>query len=223
MSPYYAEDGITLYHGDCQDVLPHLGHVDAIITDPPFGIDFKYASHDDTPDGYGAFVWSVIEAAERLCTPGSPVFVWQTMLNVKHFVEWFPRDWRLFVAAKNFVQMRPVAMQYAYDPVVVWWTDGVKPWTAGTANRDFHIGNTAGIISGLTYQKDHPCPRPLDQVEHIVGQWVRPGGTLLDPFCGSGTTLVAAKNRQRHAIGIEIEERYCEIAVKRLAQRVLPL
>ena len=221
MTPYYDEDGITIYHGDCREVLPTLGVVDAVVTDPPFGIGFTYVSHRDSPEGYGEFLWAVIEQAERRCAPGSPVFVWQAMPNVKRFSEWFPREWRLFVAAKNFVQMRPVAMQYACDPVVVWWTAGAKPWSAGTANRDFHIGDTAGVISGLTHQKGHPCPRPLDQVTHMVAQWVRPGGTVLDPFVGSGTTLRAAKDVGRKAIGIEIEERYCEIAAQRLAQRVL--
>jgi hypothetical protein len=169
------------------------------------------------------FVWGVIESAERLCDAGSPVFVWQAMPNVRRFHEWFPREWRIFAAAKNFVQMRPTAMQYAYDPVLVWWVGDVKPWSDGTTNRDFHVGNTAGVVSRKSHERGHPCPRPLDQVEHIISQWVKPGGTVLDPFMGSGTTLLAAKRMGCKAIGIEIEERYCEIAVKRLAQSVLPL
>lgn len=222
---YYEEEGIQIYHGDCREILsslPECFSVDAVITDPPYGINFKYESHDDSPDGYGRFVWSAIEQAERFCLPGSPVFVWQAMLNVRSFNEWFPRDWRIFAAAKNFVQMRPVAMQYAFDPVLVWWTEGER-WSAGTASRDFHIANTSGVIAAKTYEKSHPCPRPLDQLQHIIDQWVRPSGAILDPFMGSGTTLVAGKNSGRKAIGIEIEERYCEIAAKRLSQGVLPL
>jgi site-specific DNA-methyltransferase (adenine-specific) len=223
MKPYYEQDGITIYHGDCREILTGLGAVQGVVTDPPFGIGFKYASHDDTPEGYGVFVWGVIESAERLCDAGSPVFVWQAMPNVRRFHEWFPREWRIFAAAKNFVQMRPTAMQYAYDPVLVWWVGDVKPWSDGTTNRDFHVGNTAGVVSRKSHERGHPCPRPLDQVEHIISQWVKPGGTVLDPFMGSGTTLLAAKRMGCKAIGIEIEERYCEIAVKRLAQSVLPL
>ena len=107
--------------GNCLEVLRTIpaGSVDAVVTDPPFGIGFKYNQHDDTPDGYGPWLWSIIEQAERKCRPGSPVFVWQTMLNVRRFAEWFPREWRLFAAAKNFVQMRPTAMQYSFDPVLV--------------------------------------------------------------------------------------------------------
>jgi site-specific DNA-methyltransferase (adenine-specific) len=223
MTPYYQDEAVCIYHGDCREVLPHLFRVDAVIADPPFGIGFKYESHDDTPEGYGQFVWSVIEAAESLCAPASPVFVWQAMPNVRRFAEWFPRNYRVFAAAKNFVQMRPTPMQYAYDPVLVWWTEGEKPWTAGTSSRDFHVGNTAGIISRKTHEKSHPCPRPLDQVEHIVAQWVKPGGTILDPFMGSGTTLVAAKRLGRKAIGIERERKYCDLAVERLSQGALGL
>jgi DNA modification methylase len=64
----------------------------------------------------------------------------------------------------------------------------------------------------------HPCARPLDQLEHIVEQWAKPHGTILDPFCGSGTTLVAAKKLGRHFLGFEISEQYCEIARRRLAK-----
>jgi DNA modification methylase len=72
-------------------------------------------------------------------------------------------------------------------------------------------------------QADHPCPRKLKHVEWLVNWWSEPGETVVDPFMGSGTTLVAAKRYGRNAIGIEIEERYCEMAAKRLSQGALPL
>jgi site-specific DNA-methyltransferase (adenine-specific) len=219
----------TLYLGDCLEVLPTLatGSVDAIITDPPFGIGFKYESHDDTPNGYAEWMWHCIEIAESKCAPGSPIFVWQAMPNIRHLATWFPRDWRIFAACKNFVQMRPTAMQYAFDPVLVWWTEG-KKWAAGTASRDYHIGNTANTLrrgDGTAF--GHPCARPLDQVRHIIEQWARPNGTVLDCFAGSGTTGVACAQTGRRFIGIEIEPKYFEVAVKRIesaqAQPRLPL
>jgi len=220
MKPTIETDRYTLYLGDCREILPTLeaGSVDAVVTDPPFGIGFKYQSHNDTTDGYGEWMWSCVEMAEKLCSSGSPIFVWQAMLNVRRFAEWFPRDWRLFAAARNFVQIRHTAMQYSYDPVLVWWTDG-DVWTMGTANRDFHIGDTTPQSRGEDgYVKGHPCPRPLGQVAHIVQQWARPNSTILDPFMGSGTTGVAAMKMGRKFIGIEIEPKYFEIAARRIEE-----
>lgn len=221
-----AMSNVTLHLGDCLEFIRSLpdGCVDAVVTDPPYGIGFKYATHDDTPDGYGAWLWECIEEAERLCKPGSPIFVWQATRNVRRFAEWFPRDWRIFAACKNFVQMRPKCpMQYSFDPVLVWWTTG-EPWTEGTANRDWHIANTApSARKGLADVKGHPCPRPLDQVVHIVNQWVRPCGTVLDCFAGSGTTGVACVQTGRSFIGCEIDEGYFEIAKRRIEQAQMQL
>jgi DNA modification methylase len=211
---------VRLILGDCLEVLKTLppGSVDAVVTDPPYGIGFKYNAHDDTPEGYGAWLWTAIELAESKCSPGSPVFVWQAMRNVRHFAEWFPRDWRLFAACKNFVQMRKVAMQYAFDPVLVWWAEGEK-YSEGTANRDWHIGNTANTRNrGIADAGGHPCVRPLDQITHVVNQWVRPGGTVLDCFAGSGTTGVACVQTGRNFIGIEIDPTYFAIAERRIAE-----
>jgi site-specific DNA-methyltransferase (adenine-specific) len=209
---------VTLYLGDCLEYMRTLdaGSVDAVITDPPFGIGFKYATHDDTPEGYGQWLWSVLQEAERLCRPGSPVFVWQAMPNIRKLADWFPREWRLFAACKNFVQMRPTAMQYAFDPVVVWWTEGER-YSEGTLSRDWYIGNTANTLNRKAGDAmGHPCARPLDQLTHIVNQWVRPGGTVLDPFMGSGTTGVACVQTGRHFIGCEIDAGYFAIAEKRI-------
>jgi DNA modification methylase len=212
----------TLYLGDCRDIIPTLPRVDAVITDPPFGVGFKYESHDDSPVGYIDWLWPVIEHAESLCNPGSPVFVWQSGANLRNLPAWFPREWRLFVAAKNFVQMRPTAMQWSWDPVICWWTPGAKPWSAGTASRDFVIANTAPVVaSPENIEKGHPCPRPVDLLDHIVDQWVKPGSTMLDCFMGSGTAGVSAMRLGRKFIGIEREPKYFDIACKRIenAQR----
>ena len=217
-----------LWLGDCREVMaswPACRRVDSLITDPPYGIGFKYASHDDTPQGYGEWIWGVVERAEALCAPGSPVFVWQAQMNFRHFHQWFPRDWRIFVQAKNFVQMRNVTMQHAYDPVVCWWIDG-ESWReekgGDFVNRDWHIANSAAAVSDTqSLAKQHPCPRQVDAMEFVIGNWVKPRGIVLDPFMGSGTTGVAAALLGRKFIGIEIEERYFNIACERIenAQR----
>ena len=225
MSPVIIGNA-TLYLGDCMDILPTLPMVDAVITDPPFGVGFKYASHDDKAEGYIEWLWPILEKAEAKCEPGSPMFVWQSGTNLRNLAAWFPREWRLFIAAKNFVQMRPTAMQWSYDPVVCWWAAGAKPWSAGTANRDFAIANTAPVMATPdNIERSHPCPRPLDLMSHVVGQWVKPAGVVLDLFMGSGTTGVACVPQGRDFVGIEKEPSYFDIACRRIedAQRQAPL
>jgi site-specific DNA-methyltransferase (adenine-specific) len=213
----------TLYLGDCRDILPTLPKVDAVVTDPPYGIGFKYESHLDDREAYPSFIWPIIEAAEALVVPGGPIFVWQAQEWMPRFAELFPRPWRIMIAAKNFVQMRAVAMQHAYEPVVVWWKPGEKPWRSPSgsayANRDWFIANSASAVSDTErLAKQHPCPRQDDVCESIVSNWVREGATVLDPFMGSGTTGVAALKLDRAFVGIEKEERYFDLACERIAR-----
>ena len=213
----------TLYLGDCRDVLPTLGNVDAVVTDPPYGIGFKYESHVDDADSYPDFIWPIIELAEHLVRPGGPIFVWQSQAWMPHFSKLFPRNWRVFISAKNFVQMRATVMQHAYEPVVVWWKNGGDPWRAdkssGWVNRDYHIANSAAAVSDTkSLAKEHPCPRQVDAVENLIGNWVRHGCLILDPFMGSGTTGIACANLGRKFIGIEIEPKYFDIACRRIEQ-----
>ena len=215
----------TLYLGDCREILPTLGKVDAVVTDPPYGIGFKYESHVDDKASYPGFIWPIIEAAEDRVVPGGAIFVWQAQEWMPRFADLFPRPWRVMIAAKNFVQMRAVAMQHAYEPVVVWWKPGEKPWRslAGStfANRDWYVADSAAAVSDTTrLAKQHPCPRQDDVCEFIVSNWVRDGGTALDPFMGSGTTGVACVKLGRKFIGIEIEPKYFDIACKRIAAAV---
>lgn len=220
IEPRYQDAEVTLYCADCLDVLPQLEAIDALIIDPPFGIGFKYNEHNDnmTPEQYGAWLWNIIETAENKASGGAPVFVFQAMLNCRHFSGWFPRDYRIYAACKNFVQMRPTEMQYSYDPVIVWWKEG-KRYAAGTASRDYFVANTSPSSHvGLNDAGEHPCARPLDQMRQIIEQWTRPGSVVLDCFMGSGTTGVACAQLGRRFIGIEIDEKYYQIAEKRIRQ-----
>ena len=222
MSRVETIGGATLYLGDCREILPLLGKVDAVVTDPPYGIGFKYESHIDDRESYPAFIWPIVEMSECLVVPGGPLFVWQAQEWMPRFRELFPRDWRVMIAAKNFVQMRAVAMQHAYDPVVVWWTPGAKPWRSLSgskyANRDWYVADSASAVSDVNrLSKQHPCPRQDDVCEFIVSNWVPDGGLILDPFMGSGTTGVAAVKLGRRFIGIEIEPKYFAIACRRIS------
>jgi site-specific DNA-methyltransferase (adenine-specific) len=222
MKPYYHDEhaGITIYHGDCREVLPTLTEkVDAVVTDPPYGIGWSRATWNDDPAAYPELMGWLVGESNRI-VPDGFVFVFQGMPNVGHFHEWFPDGWRLFAACKNFAQIRPTGVWHSWDPVVFWRNGPNTAPNTATVNRDYHVGNVAGVLGD---HNGHPSPRPIDTVRHIVAIASPNGGTVLDPFMGSGTTLRAAKDLGRRAIGIEIEERYAEIAARRLEQEVLPL
>jgi len=218
VKPYYEEDGITIYHADCREVLPSLELSDAVITDPPFGIDWARASWADDSEGYPELMrWLVLEC-NRLVLNGW-CFVFQAMPNAPRFHEWFSGKWRIYAACKNFAQIRPTGIWHSWDPVV-FWENGESCRNIECVNRDYFVGNVAGVF---LQEREHPCHKPQDTMEHIVSIASVKESLVIDPFMGSGTTLRAAKDLGRRAIGIEIEERYCEIAAKRLAQKVLAL
>ncbi len=227
--PYYDEGGITIYHADCRDILPTLGagSVDAVVTDPPYGVGLtaKRAkqrgggvvarmgtySHEDSPEYVRTVVVPVIEQCRAIAksvavTPGTRnIWLYPPADDMGCF----------FSAASTgmgkwgFTCMQPILFY------------GADPYLAAS------LGSRANSC-GQTYPNDaneynHPCAKPIRLIRWLVNRASLEGMTILDPFMGSGTTLRAAKDLGRRAIGIEIEERYCEIAARRLAQQVLPL
>lgn len=209
----------TLYLGDCLEVLPTLaaGSVDAVVTDPPYGIDFKYNTHNDNPLEYEAMMKAIIEQTERINNGMS--FFWQAMLNADKWHKWFPAGFRLFAACKGFVQYRPTPVQYSFDPVVFWGNSGGEP---SVYKKDWHIQFLAPFGAGRK-KIEHPCPRPLEQVVYIIELASKISTTILDPFMGSGTTGVACVQTGRKFIGIEIDPKYFEIAVKRIKEAQLQM
>ena len=223
MKPYYQDDYATIFHGDCRDILPHVGHVDCVVTDPPYGMNLgkhggandtrtrelrrqSYAGYEDTPENYEIVVVPAIKKALSLVERGA-VFAPA------------PSAWMLppptalggiYIAAAN-----------GHSP---WGFQNLAPVLLYGIAPDLHKGakNTMHRSIGVADRScGHPCPKPVPWLHWLVGLVSRQGETILDPFMGSGTTLRAAKDLERKAIGIEIEERYCEIAAKRLSQEVL--
>ena len=224
MRPYYEHAGITIYHGDCRDVLPQV-NADVLVTDPPYGLNLgrhggakdqrtrelrrgAYASYDDTENNFCSVV-----------VPG----VVLALGRVKRGAVFSPAPsaWRL---------PAPDTLGAIYIPAA----NGRSPWgfqniapvlLYGTApNLNLGAKQTATRSRGRAMvELGHPCPKPVEWMTWLVDLASTKSDVVLDPFMGSGTTLVAAKNLGRKAIGIEIEERYCEIAAKRLAQEQLPL
>lgn len=205
MKPYYEQDGITIYHGDCREVLPSVD-AQVVVPDPPYGVGLTSFDDDfevtplglDLATGDRAAVFMsprrVFELARRLTTWNMERLLWM------HKTADMAAPWRGWCMNGEaiMVMSRPGAV---WPPPVNFRAD---TYTVGPWER-------AG----------HPNGKPLTVVRDLVARLSTATETILDPFVGSGTTLRAAKDLGRSAIGIEIEERYCEIAVRRLAQGVL--
>ena len=196
MTPYYSDDLVTIYHGDCREVMPEA---DVVLTDPPYGVS-KAKWDDDIPD----MAW--LDRARSFAsivafTPGlRPLFRYPSP------------DWIIAWARPASTQANGLGGINNWEPVLVY---GRRPLRTDLVTLS-HPGRT-------NETGDHPTPKPLDLYRRLAELLSRPGETILDPFMGSGTTLVAAKSLGRKAIGIEIEERYCEIAATRCSQEVLGL
>jgi len=196
--PYYEEDGIIIYNADCRDILPHLEKVDLVLTDPPYGIGI---AANPVRQKHAKSHWDdevvdrdlLIESLER----GDNAIVWGgnyfDLPPTQGFLIWD--------------KMQPEGLTLAMCEMA--WTSLSRP---AKMFKERVIG----------YHKYHPTQKPERLMTWCI-EWARDVNTILDPFMGSGTTLVAAKQLGRKAIGIELEEKYCKIAVERLRQGVLNL
>jgi len=247
MKPYYSHAGIQIYHGDCREVLPGLAPVDCVVTSPPynqlgsrfpdepsgiwgqsdFGASFVRSvaangyADDMDEDDYQA--WQNILFSEIPTTPTASLFYnhqirWRARVLL-HPVKWFaPHGWDLvseIVWDRCGGMMFNAKMFVRFDERVLWFDKGAHKW-----NQDAVGFGTVWRIA-REQDKEHPVAYPQEIPSRCIMAASDIGDTILDPFMGSGTTLVAAQNLGRRAIGIEIEERYCEIAAKRLAQEVM--
>ena len=195
MNIAYENENVTLWHGDCRE---WSGKADAVVTDPPYGLGDKL--HRPGP-GTWSGNWG----------DGAPEWDRQTAEGVVELVATFPTA---IVWGGNY---------YALPPVRGWliW-DKMQEHSSGHAelawtNLDIPI-RTFRLSRVQAYSrmgKEHPTQKPIELMQWCL-QWVPAGAIVLDPFCGSGTTLIAALETGRKAIGIEIDERWVDVAVKRL-------
>lgn len=213
MKPYYSHGGIEIYHGDCREVLGSIPRPDVVIADPPYGIRYS-------PGGGGAgwarktFSGSNVVYGDdqefdpaHLLALGCPL----VLFGANHYAHrlpasptWVVWDKRDGKAPNNFS-----------DCELAWCSPG------GPARVIRHLWDGAHKASEQFESRVHPTQKPVALMARLVNDHSEPGQLVLDPYMGSGTTLRAAKDLGRRAIGIEIEERYCEIAAKRLGQEVL--
>lgn len=217
MRSYYEHAGITIYHGDCREILPHLEvKVDSVITDPVWP-----NCPEDLLQGWrdprGLFL-----SALELLPPARRLVVVLRSDSDPRFLSSVGERWP-FVCVQAMPYAVPMYLgrilggtELAYcfgEPIASRPGARVIPmWGPKAQTRD---------DPGRRGSGGHPCSRHITHQRWLVEWWSEAGETILDPFMGSGTALRAAKDLGRRAVGIEIEERYCEIAAKRLAQGVL--
>jgi site-specific DNA-methyltransferase (adenine-specific) len=246
LKPYFEEDGIVIYHGDCREIMPQLDPVQCVIADPPYG---------DTSLEWDLRVEGWLEAALGVLKPGtlwcfgsfrffletaSDFADWKLAQDViweKHNGSGFQSD-RFYRVHEHAVQFYPKSIQWAdciKNPLLSYKTDhkqvirkAVPPSHTGSRGASSYtrkVGDQC-LQRSVIYERSlhgeavHPTQKPLGVTEMLIRYSTNKGDAVIDSFCGSGTTLVAAKNLGRKAIGIEIEEKYCEIAAKRLSQQV---
>jgi DNA modification methylase len=226
MTPYYEQDGITIYHGDCREILPTLQSVRLVVTDPPYVFGIASTAQEGKAGGWGDLMNSSIWYESWLSE------VKRLTVNAQGCA-WVFNSWRSF----------PVLARAAYgiswpvESLMVWDKEWIGPGgqrglrpsyevAALFAHPDFAIKDR-GLPDIWRSQwsslkpNGHPAEKPVPLLAKMIRE--SGGGLVLDPFMGSGSTLVAAKREGEPAIGIEVEERWCEIAAKRLAQGALPM
>ena len=209
MTPYFQQDGVTLYHGDCREILPGLGQFDLLLTDPPYGINYK--AGESSQQGIQNF--DRIKDDDKPFDPSfflhfPDVICW----GANHYARRLPEEYGQFYCwdkvCTNGLKVRIAECEYA------WHKNGTKP-------RVFrHLWSGAYRHSEAGEKSVHPTQKPVALMVWCL-TLVPDAKTILDPFAGSGTTLLAAKLEGRKAVGIEISERYCEIAANRLRQKLL--
>lgn len=217
VEPYYQDANVTLYHGDCLEILAWLG-ADVLVTDPPYGINWKQRGTYG-PDAKGTpYTYNVINGDRDSAIRDSILIKWKRPAIV--FNSWHverPKDVRsLLIWNKQGAAPGPLNAAFFtnHEEICVigeGWRRSSPPLSSVITTREHRATATKNI--------GHPTPKPVSLMEILIDRC--PPGVIADPFAGSGSTLIAARNLGRKAIGVELEERYCEIAACRLDQLCL--
>jgi len=203
MKPYYQDDFCTIYHGDCREMLPSMPQVDLVLTDPPYGVNFSYESYNDSPEGWYKLMDQVLPLIIKL---GKMTIISGGQIKkLDYFYINYKPDWIICWYKGNPGHQSFIGFN-DWEPLLVYGK------IAGICMHDYFCCRPKD--KGQLENK-HPCPKPIKWALWLIEK--TKSQTIFDPFMGSGTTLRAAKDLGRKAIGIDLEEKYCEIAAKRLS------
>lgn len=207
-TPYYERGGATLYVGDARDIVPLLAF-DVIATDPPYGVGKKYQDCDDSlPTFRDLTAWLI-----GLDKPTAFTMTHQRLFDLPERPQWMGCWYKPFTGGLIHIGASP-----SWEPVCFYH---LPAGDRGRARWDdvFKVNPHGFPFNGPREFVEHPCPKPAELFRALLN--VMPEGVVLDPFCGTGATLRAAKDLGRTVIGIELSEKYAEYTVQRLAQEVL--
>ncbi len=217
MTPYYSDDHVTIYHGDALTV-GEWRTADLILTDPPYGIGWSKGTNKAAGSyahaGIAGDKDTTVRDAALAMVPTTPAIVFGSFYaphpcRVRQVVVWWkPNDAGVVGSTTGY--RRDAEPVFLLDP----WPSTLVQWPS--VIRSCHQS-----ISAIVTETGHPHTKPVDLLRQLMER--APDGVIADPFMGSGSTLRAAKDLGRKAIGVEVDERYCEIAAKRCAQEVLAL
>lgn len=214
----HLAEGVTLYQGDCREILPTLGRFDAVVTDPPYGINLGKTQgtgegHGLSLDAYASFS----DTYEQFCDVIIPA--------INEALDKSSRA-AVFTGPHIHEQRKPDAIGGIFCPAAsarhCWGFKSIIPVLLYGNAPDLHKGSKAtGIISNETVNRieiGHPVPKPIGWMKWVVNLTTRANERILDPFMGSGTTGVAAVKLGRKFTGIELEPKYFDIACRRISE-----
>ena len=238
-TPYYQDETVTIYHGDCREVLPHIA-ADTLITDPPYAVNTAGEML-----GFVSPNWAEKATHSRGYADHDPAVFARLMdeaFSLAYSILPDNSTHAAFCGNRTFHQMVTSAENAGFLPldVLVFASQGVAKSTSTLApgheiaslirkggpsqiNPDWTRSNRYDIPKPRRMESGHVTSKPVAWMRPLVDMLSTRGGTVLDPFMGGGTTLIAARELGRHSIGIEQDEAYCEIAARRMDQGVLAI
>lgn len=235
MDPYYQDSAVQIFLGDCLEIMPQLGKVDSAITDPPYEEEAHTLQRRAKKHGGVMEVepleFDAITEEERIASAlllSEKVRRWALVFcQIEAAMLWRESFNGSMNYRRSCIWVKPDGMpQYSgdrpgmgYETIVAMHTKGKSTWNGRGRHGVFTVNKADGWPNGAP----HPTTKPQKLMRLLVKLFTDPDETILDPFMGAGSTLRAAKDLGRRAIGIEKKERHCETAANRMSQEVLPL
>ena len=248
MKPYYQDEWVTIYHGDCREILPELPEVDLVVTSPPYNVGKEYelgtsrAEYCTLLSDFFTALKPSMASDGRVClnippTMGSHNVIFspyklcldaffEAGFNLRDIVTWNQCNSGNDTAWGSFASASAPWLRHQVENIILGYKDQWKKLSKGIStitNRQFTLWTVDHWTFAVARNSQHPAPFPEELPVRCIHLFSYSEDTILDPFLGSGTTAIVAKKLNRKCVGIEIEEKYCEIAAKRCQQMVMDL